>query len=109
MKLLVVEDQPKVAGFLKKGLEEEGWQVVVASGGEQALRLRPILMTTLATIFGFLPLAMGEVSEMLQLPSISMMGVMSLSMLFSLLVIPGFYWVLNGGSSEWKRASKFKK
>jgi len=27
MKLLVVEDQPKVAGFLKKGLEEEGWQV----------------------------------------------------------------------------------
>lgn len=38
MKLLVVEDQPKVAGFLKKGLKEEGWQVTVATNGEQALR-----------------------------------------------------------------------
>jgi CzcA family heavy metal efflux pump len=62
------------------------------------VRLRPILMTTLATIFGFLPLAiaLGEGSEMLQPLAISMIGGMSLSMLLSLLVIPGLYWVVNG-------------
>jgi len=61
------------------------------------VRLRPILMTTLATIFGFIPLALafGEGSEMLQPLAVSMIGGMSLSMLLSLLVIPGLYWVVN--------------
>ena len=61
------------------------------------VRLRPILMTTLATIFGFLPLALalGEGSEMLQPLAVAMIGGMGLSMLFSLLVIPGLYWVVN--------------
>ncbi|NOX90068.1 MAG: efflux RND transporter permease subunit [Calditrichaeota bacterium] len=59
------------------------------------VRLRPIMMTTLSTIFGFLPLAlaMGEGSEMLQPLAISMIGGMSLSMLLSLLIIPGLYRV----------------
>ena len=62
------------------------------------VRLRPILMTILATIFGFLALAIAfaEGSEMLQSLAISMIGGMSLSMLLSLLVIPGLYWVVNG-------------
>jgi multidrug efflux pump subunit AcrB len=61
------------------------------------VRLRPILMTTLATIFGFLPLAIAtsEGSEILQPLAVSMIGGMSLSMLFSLLVIPGLYWLVN--------------
>jgi multidrug efflux pump subunit AcrB len=69
------------------------------------VRLRPILMTTLATIFGFLPLAIafGEGSEMLQPLAISMIGGMSLSMLLSLLVIPGLYWVVNGKRTYQRR------
>ncbi len=61
------------------------------------IRLRPILMTTLSTIFGFLPLALayGEGSEMLQPLAISMIGGMGVSMFLSLLIIPGLYWVLN--------------
>ncbi len=39
MKILIVEDQKKVAGFLKKGLQEEGWDVTAAARGEQALHL----------------------------------------------------------------------
>jgi DNA-binding response OmpR family regulator len=35
MKILVVEDESKVAGFLKKGLEQSGYQVDIASDGEQ--------------------------------------------------------------------------
>jgi multidrug efflux pump subunit AcrB len=57
------------------------------------VRMRPILMTTIATIFGFLPLALslGEGAQMLQPLAVSMIGGMSLSMFLSLLVIPGLY------------------
>ncbi|WP_456443048.1 efflux RND transporter permease subunit [Caldithrix abyssi] len=61
------------------------------------VRLRPILMTTLSTIFGFLPLALalGEGSEMLQPLAVSMIGGMSLSVALSLFLIPGMYWIVN--------------
>jgi heavy metal response regulator len=38
MRLLIVEDEKKVAGFVKKGLEEEGYVVDQASDGETGLR-----------------------------------------------------------------------
>ncbi|HYA01637.1 MAG TPA: response regulator transcription factor [Syntrophobacteria bacterium] len=39
MRLLVVEDEKKVASFIKKGLEEEGYVVDVAADGESGLRM----------------------------------------------------------------------
>lgn len=38
MKILVVEDEKKVAGFIKRGLEEEGYDVDVAHDGEEGVR-----------------------------------------------------------------------
>jgi two-component system, OmpR family, copper resistance phosphate regulon response regulator CusR len=35
VKILVVEDEPKVAGALKEGLESEGYEVTVARSGEE--------------------------------------------------------------------------
>jgi multidrug efflux pump subunit AcrB len=62
------------------------------------VRLRPILMTTLSSIFGFIPLAfaIGEGAEMLKPLAISMIGGMSLSMIFSLFVIPVLYQSFKG-------------
>ncbi|MBI5191129.1 MAG: response regulator transcription factor [Nitrospirae bacterium] len=37
MRILVVEDEPKVASFVKKGLEEESYAVDTASDGEEGL------------------------------------------------------------------------
>ena len=37
MRLLIVEDDPKVAAALKKGLKEEGYAVDVCSDGEEAI------------------------------------------------------------------------
>jgi len=37
MRILVVEDEKKVAGFVKKGLEEGGYAVDVAHDGEEGL------------------------------------------------------------------------
>ncbi len=39
MKILVVEDEKKVANFLKKGLQEEGYLVDLADNGEDGLAL----------------------------------------------------------------------
>ena len=39
MRLLVVEDERKVASFIRKGLEEEGYAVDVASDGQMGLEM----------------------------------------------------------------------
>ena len=39
MKILVVEDEKKVASFIKRGLEEEGYTVELAKDGEEGLKL----------------------------------------------------------------------
>ena len=39
MRLLVVEDEPKVAGFVRQGLTEEGYAVDVATDGETGLAM----------------------------------------------------------------------
>jgi len=58
-----------------------------------SLRLRPILMTTLTTVFGMLPLAIGigEGSEMLQPLAFVIVWGLSFSMLVSLILIPSMY------------------
>ncbi len=58
-----------------------------------AIRLRPVIMTTLTTIFGMLPLALalGEGSELLQPLAITVIGGLALGMIFTLLLLPGIY------------------
>ena len=39
MKILLVEDEPSISGFVKKGLEENGYEVIQAFDGEMGQRL----------------------------------------------------------------------
>jgi len=57
------------------------------------LRLRPILMTTLTTVVGMLPLALnlGEGSELLQPLAVTIVSGLTFSMLVSLLLVPATY------------------
>jgi multidrug efflux pump subunit AcrB len=59
-------------------------------------RLRPILMTALATIFGMLPLAIGAGSgaQLLQPLAIAVIGGVAISMILSLLVTPVLFFKL---------------
>lgn len=61
------------------------------------IRLRPILMTTLSTVVGMIPLAMGwgDGAEMLQPLAITVVWGLSFSMLVSLLLVPIMYHLLH--------------
>ena len=61
------------------------------------LRLRPILMTSLTTVVGMLPLAIGfgEGSEMLQPLAVVIVWGLSFSMLVSLVLVPAIYRMMH--------------
>lgn len=68
-------------------------QAIVRSA---TLRLRPIMMTTLTTVFGMMPLALGvgRGSEMLQPLAIVLVWGLFFSMIVSLLIVPALYKLL---------------
>ncbi len=71
-------------------------------------RLRPVLMTTLTTVFGMLPLAVshGEGAEMWQSFGITAIGGLSLSTLVTLVLVPIVYSLIErerGGGREGAR------
>jgi hydrophobe/amphiphile efflux-1 (HAE1) family protein len=61
------------------------------------VRLRPILMTTLTTVVGMIPLALGwgEGAEMLQPLAVTIVCGLSFSTIVSLLLVPAIYSLLN--------------
>ena len=72
---------------------ERGSDIRAAILEAARLRLRPILMTTLTTVIGMLPLAigLGEGSEMLRPLAVTIVWGLSFSMLVSLLLVPVLY------------------
>jgi CzcA family heavy metal efflux pump len=67
-----------------------------------ARRLRPIVMTAMATVAGMIPLslAIGAGSQMLQPLAIAVIGGIAASMVLSLLVTPTAHYFLSG---DWKQ------
>jgi multidrug efflux pump subunit AcrB len=61
-------------------------------------RLRPILMTALATVAGMIPLALawGAGSQMLQPLAIAVIGGVLASLVLSLIVTPAVHFFLSG-------------
>jgi multidrug efflux pump subunit AcrB len=76
---------------------EQNQPIVEAISTAASLRLRPILMTTLTTVFGMLPLAigLGEGAEMLQPLAFVIVWGLSFSMLVSLVLVPVVYRLFN--------------
>jgi CzcA family heavy metal efflux pump len=82
----------------ERSYTEQGFDLRDAIFHAGRRRLRPILMTALATIFGMLPLAFGAGSgaQLLQPLAIAVIGGVSVSMVLSLLVTPVLYFRLRG-------------
>jgi len=66
----------------------------LVQGGHR--RLRPILMTSLTTVFGMAPLAwgIGHGADMLKPLAIGIIGALCISLLFSLVATPTIYFIL---------------
>lgn len=66
-------------------------------------RLRPITMTTMCTLLGFLPLAIsnGDGSEVRAPMAITVMGGLAVSTLLTLIVIPVLYNLLDRKTDAW--------
>ncbi|MCP5169428.1 MAG: efflux RND transporter permease subunit [Hahellaceae bacterium] len=78
-------------------LRHQGEVLEVAIKDAARLRLRPILMTTLTTVVGMAPLALGwgEGAEMLQPLAVTIVYGLSFGTLVSLLLIPVIYRILH--------------
>lgn len=91
-------------------LKARGFSTVraVVEGGRS--RLRPVLMTTLTTILGMVPLALstGEGSEMWKPMGIAVIGGLVFSTLLTLLVVPAVYALFEATSVKGKRRKNAK-
>ena len=87
---------------------ERGMSVVEASVTAARSRLRPILMTTLTTVLGMLPLAVGrgEGSEMWRPLGVTVCWGLTISTLITLVLIPSVYCVF--ATRQEKKANRKK-
>jgi len=84
-------------------------QEAIMDGARQ--RLRPILMTALATIFALLPMALGITGGggfISQPLAIVVIGGLFSSTVLTLIIVPVLYWLIEGGK-ERKEIRKAKK
>ncbi len=94
---IVVNNAILLVDFIEHRRRDEGASMEEAAVEAGAVRLRPIMMTTLTTAFGMLPLALGigEGTEMMQPLAISVVGGLTFSMLLTLFVVPSAYVIMN--------------
>jgi HAE1 family hydrophobic/amphiphilic exporter-1 len=86
----------------------EGWARAQALLDAAQVRLRPILMTTLAMVFGMLPLAIStsEGSEQRAGMAHAVIGGVIASTLLTLLVVPVLYTLLDDAVNRMRRSSR---
>jgi multidrug efflux pump subunit AcrB len=79
-------------------LEEQGLSVADAIVTACRVRLRPILMTSLATIIGMIPMAMklGEGGEQYTPMARAIIGGLTTSVLFTVFIVPAAYLLVYG-------------
>jgi multidrug efflux pump subunit AcrB len=79
-------------------LEEQGYSVADAAIMACRVRLRPILMTSLATIIGMIPMAMklGEGGEQYTPMARAIIGGLTSSVLFTVFIVPAAYLLVYG-------------
>ena len=72
------------------------------------LRVRPVLMTTLTTVFAILPMALGigQTNEMMSDMGVTMMSGMIISTIITLVFTPVFYSLIDSFGNLFKRRKK---
>ena len=84
---------------------ERGMSIITAVVHGGRSRLRPVLMTTLTTILGMIPLAIGtgQGSEMWQALGVAIIGGMTFSTIITLVLVPALYTIFGGNGVKINR------
>ena len=95
---IVVNNSILLVEFVEHYRREKGVPAEVAVVEAGAVRMRPIVMTTLTSVVAMIPIALGigAGSELMQPLAIATVGGLSLSTLLTLVVVPCGYLVLHG-------------
>jgi multidrug efflux pump subunit AcrB len=95
---LIVKNGIILLDFTRHRMRTEGATLGVAMREAARVRLRPILMTTLCTLFGLLPLALGlgAGSEMQRPLALAVIGGLALSTPITLFVVPTLLVAIRG-------------
>jgi multidrug efflux pump subunit AcrB len=96
---LIVKNGIILLDFTRILMREEGTPLAEALRRAGRIRLRPILMTTLCTLFGLLPLALGlgAGSELQKPLALAVIGGLALSTPITLFVVPTLVLAIRGG------------
>ncbi len=95
---LIVKNGIILLDFTRHRMREGGLPLELAIREAAAVRLRPILMTTLCTLFGLLPLALslGAGSEMQKALALAVIGGLALSTPITLFIVPTLLVAIRG-------------
>ncbi|HEU5049846.1 MAG TPA: efflux RND transporter permease subunit [Gemmatimonadales bacterium] len=101
---IVVNNAILLVEYIEEYRRERGASMEEAVIDAGAVRLRPILMTSLTTVLGMAPLALGigEGSELMQPLAIAVVGGLSVSTLLTLFVVPSAYIIVHHGGDQVK-------
>lgn len=102
---IVVNNAIVLVDFVNQ-LRARGMERTEALAEAARTRLRPILMTTLTTVLGMIPLALGigEGSELEAPIAVAVIGGLSVSTLLTLVVVPAAYAALEDAAAFFRRA-----
>jgi multidrug efflux pump len=105
---LVTKNAILIVEYANQLRRKEGLDVREAVARAARIRLRPILMTSFATIFGVLPIALGlgAGAESRKPLGVAVVGGMLFSTLLALLVVPVVYTFLSGRVKETETAEE---
>jgi multidrug efflux pump subunit AcrB len=95
---LIVKNGIILLDFTRRRMQTENLELEAAIREAARIRLRPILMTTLCTLFGLLPLALGlgAGSELQRPLALTVIGGLALSTPITLYVVPSLVVALRG-------------
>ena len=99
---IAVSNSILMVEFARHLRSEEGLDVKAAIARSCRVRLRPVLMTSLATIVGLLPMAlkMGTGSEAYAPLARTIIGGLSLSVVLTIVLVPAAYYLVHRSETQ---------
>ncbi len=85
---------------------EDGVEIHEALVRAGKMRLRPILMSSLTTIVGLVPMAVGSGVEMMESMAVVVIGGLIMSTLLTLILIPTFYLIFDKEDRKRRKEEK---